>query len=595
MKKLLLCVVAFSLLVQPALPAQNQQASPATAPDIAGVWQGTLTGGNLRTIIRIVKAGSGSWSATLYSIDQGGVGIPVTSITLDGSSLKFSIDGLRGNYVGTLSPDNASIQGDWSQGGGAPRPLNLVRPTKETAWEIPDPAKGHTQIALGSKVLYDYAGRYQLGPNIMTAAANGDHIDLIPPGGPGGRPLEIFPESEREFFSKTLPIQVSFHKDAQGNVTEFVMHQAGRDITAKRLLQFTAETLKARCDAIDTLVAAAFAKHPIGSVTVGVVSGNQLAWTKSYGNADMEKKILADKDTIYRIGSITKMFTAVMLEQLADSEKVHLSDPVEKYFPEIKTVRNRYPDAPPITLIELATHTSGLGREPDNTATYVKGPVADWEKTLIAALPQTHYIYEPGTRFFYSNIGYGVLGATLARAAGRPYVEYVPEHIFKPLEMKHTWLDTNPEMLAHLSKGYQVTGNKIDADTPQHELAGRGYKVPNGAIFTTVGDMAHFASFLMGHGPDTVVAAPTLKRYQNEIEVPANGQLSSGYGIGFMVTRRDNYVAFGHDGAVAGYQAALYLNLNGDIGVIMLSNSIGDTAIDTNDLTMKSLDLLSKP
>src|ERR1700728_686637 len=125
--------------------------------------------------------------------------------------------------------------------------------------------------------------------------------------------------------------------------------------------QVAGEALETDCARIDSMIAAAFAKQPYGSVTVGVVSGTALVWTKSYGDADMEKKIPADKNTIYRIGSITKMFTALMLEQLADRATVHLSDPVEKYVPEIKAVSDRYADASPITLIQLATHTSGLG------------------------------------------------------------------------------------------------------------------------------------------------------------------------------------------------------------------------------------------
>src|SRR5579863_9469706 len=139
------------------------------------------------------------------------------------------------------------------------------------------------------------------------------------------------------------------------------------------------------------MIAADLARRPVGSVTAGVVAGKQLIWSKSYGDADMEKKIPADADTVYRIGSITKMFTALMLEQLVEAGKVHLSDPVEKYFPEIKAVQGRFPDAPPITLVQLATHTSGLGREPDNPEQATRGAVADWEKTLIAALPHLHY------------------------------------------------------------------------------------------------------------------------------------------------------------------------------------------------------------
>jgi CubicO group peptidase (beta-lactamase class C family) len=166
------------------------------------------------------------------------------------------------------------------------------------------------------------------------------------------------------------------------------------------------------------MIAADFATRPVGSVTAGVIVGKQLIWSKSYGDADMGKKIPADIDTVYRIGSITKMFTALMLEQLVDAGKVHLSDPVEKSFPEIKTVQGRFPEAPPITLIQLATHTLGLGREPDNAQTYVTGAVADWEKTLIAALPHVHYQFEPGTRFFYSNVGFAILGTALSRCSG---------------------------------------------------------------------------------------------------------------------------------------------------------------------------------
>jgi CubicO group peptidase (beta-lactamase class C family) len=355
----------------------------------------------------------------------------------------------------------------------------------------------------------------------------------------------------------------------------------------------TAESLHSQLTEVDSLIAANFARRPIGSVTAGVVVGKQLIWSKSYGDADMEKKIPADADTVYRIGSITKMFTALMLEQLVEAGKVHLSDPAEKYFPEIKAVQGRFPDAPPITLIQLATHTSGLGREPDNIEAATTGPVSGWESTLIAALPHLRYQYEPGTRFFYSNIGYAILGATLSRAVGESYIEYVPKHIFEPLGMTHSALDRNAQMLPHLSKGYQLMGpnGEVDSATPQRESEkGRGYKVPNGAIYTTVGDLARFTSFLMGQGPESVLKTASLDRFQKQLMVPADVGLTSGYGIGFQVDRRDNYVAFGHGGAVAGYTAMLLINRRKGIGVIVFSNG----AADPTSLAEQSLDILSK-
>ena len=350
-------------------------------------------------------------------------------------------------------------------------------------------------------------------------------------------------------------------------------------------------SLRPRIPDVDAIAAAELARRPVGSVTVGIVAGNELIWSKSYGDADMEKKIPADTETVYRIGSITKMFTALMLEQLVEAGKVHLSDPVEKYFPEINTVKGRFAGAPPITLMQLATHTSGLGREPDDLQ-YLSGPVANWEKSLIAALPHLNYEFEPGTRYSYSNMGYAVLGATLSRAAGESYVDYVPKHIFQPLGMTHSAFDRNPAMMPHLSKGYQVTGpNSVDAETAQKEHeTGRGYKVPNGAIYTTIGDLARFASFLLGEGPETVLKRSSLQRFQSQTIVPADVALNAGYGIGFSVDRRDGYVAFGHGGAVAGYTAMLLLNRAKGMGVVALSNG----AANPTAIAQRALDALSK-
>jgi CubicO group peptidase (beta-lactamase class C family) len=136
-------------------------------------------------------------------------------------------------------------------------------------------------------------------------------------------------------------------------------------------------------------------KTHIGSVTVGIVADDHLVLTRSYGYADTEKKIAANTETVYRVGSITKQFTALMLLQLVEQGKVQLTDPIERYFPEVNKIQGRFPGAPPITFVELATHTAGLDREPDSDA-YLVGPLGEWEKVLIGALPHTKYLYEPG-------------------------------------------------------------------------------------------------------------------------------------------------------------------------------------------------------
>jgi CubicO group peptidase (beta-lactamase class C family) len=255
---------------------------------------------------------------------------------------------------------------------------------------------------------------------------------------------------------------------------------------------------------------AEWSKGHVGSVTIGIVSADRLVFTRSYGYADAEKRMTANEKTIYRIGSITKQFTALMLLQLVEQGKVHLSDPVEKYFPEVNRIQGRFAGAPPITLVQLATHTSGIEREPDSDV-YMTGPVVRWQEILISALPHTKYLYEPGTRFSYSNIGYAILGAALSRAAGQPYVEYVQQKIFAPLGMTHSAFEATQQIRPFLAKGYQVDQGAIDSETPEREHEeGRGYKVPNGAIYTTVGDLARFLAFEMGHGPQSVLTNEAL-------------------------------------------------------------------------------------
>lgn len=387
--------------------------------------------------------------------------------------------------------------------------------------------------------------------------------------------------------------------------------RAGLLVSLLSWLPLEAADLSGKCAKINSLIATEFAKHPVGSVTAGVVSKDQLACTTSYGDADMEKHTPADQGTVYRIGSVTKMFTVLMLEQLTEAGIVSLSDPVEKYFPEVNSIQHRFPDAAPVTLQQLATHTAGLERDFDDASSkYSTGPASDWEKTLIAALPHTNYKFKPGKLFAYSNIGVAILGATLARAAGHPFTDYVSKQIFEPLGMTHSAFEPTPDLLPHLAKGYVGRHPGIDAGTAQREFEGLGYHVPDGGIYTTVGDLARFVSFLLGEGPESVLEPSSLEsdlvvirtRTLPTFGIGKGGRLlhgseDSNYGLGVMLVKRKNYTALGHTGAftidhVEGYQAALMVNREAGVGVILLANVRG--TIDTTDLALRSLDVLSK-
>jgi CubicO group peptidase (beta-lactamase class C family) len=347
-------------------------------------------------------------------------------------------------------------------------------------------------------------------------------------------------------------------------------------------------------DAIDSLVSTEFAKDSLGSITVGVIAGSQLVWTRSVGFADMRTHRMANRNTVYRIGSITKPFTAVMLMQLMAAGKIRLSDPVERYLPEVKQIASRPQGAAPFTFLQLAAMTAGLAREPDEVGPFWTGPVSNWEKTLFAALPHTSYISFPGTEYSYSNIGYAILGAALARAANQPYVEWERSHVLKPLGMERTRFEIDPSIQSDVALGYQVRGDgTLDDQTAAQEARdGRGYKVPNGAIFTTVDDLARFVAFELGRGPDSVLARSVLDEAFGGI-VASDEFLGVGYGLGFMAMRRDDYSFLGHNGSVAGYQAAMYYDRGMQLGVVLFRNVIGGNQ-DANRLATDILSLLAK-
>ena len=351
--------------------------------------------------------------------------------------------------------------------------------------------------------------------------------------------------------------------------------------------------LRLAVEHVDAMTLDEFEQDNMGSVTIGIVDGADLIWTKSYGHADMEEETPADRNTVYRVGSITKQFTALMLLQLAQGGIVRLSDPVEIYLPEINRVGDRIPDSTPITLVQLATMTSGLAREPDDLPTYLSGSVSEWEQVLIAALGETHYSHEPDTRYLYSNIGYATLGATLGRAAGKPFTDYVHEAILEPLGMAHSAFEPNDAIRPYLSKGYSVSRDgDVDAETPAREHEGRGYKVPNGALYTTVVDLARFVSFELGRGPEEVLPSEVLAENFDRVN-SSNGDLDSGYGVGFQLRRRDDLIFHGHGGSVSGYRAAAHMNLPTGIGVIVLRN-VGGGPFNVGDLCLDALEVLAR-
>lgn len=332
-----------------------------------------------------------------------------------------------------------------------------------------------------------------------------------------------------------------------------------------------------------------------GGAAFGIVVAGETVVAEGFGFADTEGRTPARPDHLYRIGSITKPVTAMAMLRLVHLEKARFGDPVTAFVPELAAVENPYSWTPGPSIFQLATMTAGLAREPRNLPRYLVGAPEDWLDTALGALDEVSFEYEPGTRYQYSNIGYAMLGAAVERAAGEPFMDHVRDNLLAPLGMDSSTFFPIPQLEARIAQGVTVRDDgSLDAETPAREHAGRGYKVPNGAMYSTVEDLGVFLRFLTGtEGEPFDGVIPRGVRQENLTKAFATGDLASGYGFGFMARRLEDadgasFTAYGHGGSVAGYRAAAWIEPETEAAVILLRN-VGGDGLNLSELSLAAL------
>lgn len=324
---------------------------------------------------------------------------------------------------------------------------------------------------------------------------------------------------------------------------------------------------------IEKLIVSEWQQDRRGGVTAGIIENGELVWQFHHGFADEASKSKIAGNSIYPVGSLTKMVTGIMLLQLMEAGKIHLTDPVSMYVPEIRNISNRYPWAPPVTLIQLATMTAGLdsaccSREWEDGFL----PSDTWDARVISALGHLSYAYEPGTRRKYSNWGYAILGVALGRAAHRPFPEYVQAEILAPLGMSDTTFALMPGAADRVVRGY-VPG-RTEASGIRAENSIQDFSLPAGGLLSTLDDLAKLMRFQLGSGPDTVISRDTL-RASYQMVVPSDADLRYGDGVGFAAVRNADgqLTALGHGGLLNGFAASYEFDLATQTGIILLTNT----------------------
>lgn len=315
-------------------------------------------------------------------------------------------------------------------------------------------------------------------------------------------------------------------------------------------------------------VAADVEADGVGGMTVALARDGEVLWSEAYGWADPAAGIAAARETIYRTGSISKSVTAVLMAILVDDGVVSLDTPLDELVPETRDLAERPPGASP-DLRQVASHTAGFAREPDLDGA-ATGPIEGWTSRILESIPTTRYQTPPGTRYAYSNIGFGILGFGLERAAGEPFMDQVEARIFEPLGMANSTFIVGDDLLPALSRGHaNGRDGEVNTEQPAREHAGRGYKVPNGGVYSTVDDLARFAAGVMGRG-DVSLLSDEVRAGVLSVQTPEDPD--SGYGLGFSVNAVDGRVFAGHGGSVAGYTAHLLFEPATGLTVVLLRN-----------------------
>jgi CubicO group peptidase (beta-lactamase class C family) len=308
-----------------------------------------------------------------------------------------------------------------------------------------------------------------------------------------------------------------------------------------------------------------------GSISAAIIRKGRVIWAAAFGYSSMDKDTPADTGTIYRIASMTKTFTATLLMQLTEEGKVRLDDPVEKYVPEIKSLRG-YSKGRTITLRQLASHTSGLDREPELPDASL-GPTDQWEDKVLSCIPYTSFNSGPGERFLYSNIGYALLGLALERAAGVPYIQMVQERIFTPLHMDNSFFSVPPDKTDRLAQGMSNRRDgPVNTEVPLRQVEGMGYRVPNGGIWSTPQDIAKFVIALEG---GALLKPDGLRQM---LKIPPGGR---NYGLGMMIVRDHYLTSIGHNGSDPGYTSQYLIEpASGDAIILMRNYNVGTTDLE---------------
>ncbi len=298
-------------------------------------------------------------------------------------------------------------------------------------------------------------------------------------------------------------------------------------------------------------------------------------WIGNSGKSNLEhnKSILTTSQ--FRTGSVTKMFTAVVILKLVEQGRLSLEDKLSDLLP---SVNGKIPQAEKITVRHLLAHLSGIIDPPNESLRYqadiINNPIAMYTMTLDETLET--YVYgkdlnfTPGSSYSYSNTNYWLLGTIAEAITGKSLQPLMDELIFTPLQLTNTYIEKRDDR--NVTRGYaDLYGNRVLLDVSLWDKA-EGDGEADGGLISTAEDLFKFMDGLFG---GKLVSASTLDEMK-KIQLPTCNTPYCEYGLGLEIWRTDAGTAYGHNGGLVGIEAnVLYYENNGGISVLYKNNGNG--------------------
>lgn len=296
-------------------------------------------------------------------------------------------------------------------------------------------------------------------------------------------------------------------------------------------------------------------KQFMGSVLVA--RGEKVLLSKGYGSANLEWDIPNSPVTKFRLGSVTKQFTAACILLLEERGKLKIDDPVKKYLPDAPAAWEK------ITIFNLLTHTSGIPNFtsfPDYSSTKA---IHTTPEKLVARFRDKPLDFQPGEKWSYSNSGYVLLGYLIAKISGQSYADFVQQNIFQPLGMKDSGYDSNSAVLAHRASGYSPT---------PHGPVNAGYvdmtiPLSAGGLYSTTEDLLRWEQGLFG---GKLLTPASLEKMTTPFK--------EDYAFGLGVRTAGGHKVIDHGGGIEGFNTHLAYYPEDKLVVVVLANLNGGAA-----------------